>query len=169
MKYKNNEYIARETRAQKGAVNLLRVTDWRIKGEPALLPPALQEGLNAPDADLVILASGGSYPHGLEAAVRETRATILIIELGSTSTGSVTYYFTLVRCVAGDIRWTRALRLWVDVDRKPYLVPDEHSDNPDGAYFALDARGVVIVAAPWRDAADREFGLGQADAALLAP
>lgn len=169
MKYKNNEYTARETRAQKGAVNLLRVIDWRIKGEPALLPPVLQEGLNAPDANLVILASGGSYPHELKAAARETRATILIIEPGSTSTGSGTYYFTLVRCVRGEVHWTRALRLWVAFDRKPHLVPDVHSDSADGACFALDARGVAIVAPPWRDAADCEFGVRRADAILLAP
>lgn len=88
---------------------------------------------------------------------------------GSTSTGSATYYFTLVRCVSGEVRWTRGLRLWVDLDRKPHLVPDERSENSDSACFVLNARGDAIVALPWRDAADREFGLGQAEAILLAP
>jgi hypothetical protein len=169
MKYKDEEYRAREASAQKAAVNLVSVIPWRVKGEPALLPPAFQEGLNAADAGLVILASGGSYPHEIEAAVRETRATLLIIERGSTTEGASTFYFTLVRSVKGQIVWTRAQRLWLDLERKAYLVPDLHGPDPDGVCFLLEGVGVAIVPPPWPNEIDREFGLKQADAVLLAP
>lgn len=168
MKYKDEEYRRRETSAQKAAVKLLGLIQWRIHGEPALLPPALRLGLNAPDAGLVIMATGGVFPDEIEAAVRETRATVLVIEPGSTNEGAPTYYFTLVRCVAGEVCWTRALRLWLDLEGKPYLVPDLHGPDPDGMCFALEALGVAMVPPPWFDLTDRSFGVRSGDTVLLA-
>lgn len=169
MKYTTGEYRARKASAHKAAVNLLGVIPWRIRPEPALMPLALQERFNVTDPGLVIIPSAESLPHDLEEAVHETGGTLLIIEPGKTTEGAPTYYITLVRSLGGEIRWTRALRLWLDIDRKAYLVPGYYHPDPDGICFALDARGVAIVAPPWRDAAHRDFGLRQADAVLLAP
>jgi hypothetical protein len=168
MKYKNDEYRAREARAQKGAANLLTLTGYWILGEPVLLHPALQEGLNVTAENLVILPSGGDYPYRLVEAVRETRSTALIIEPGATTAGSSTFYFTLLRCAGGTEHWHRALRLWVDIDRRPYLVPAPDGDEPEGQCFAID-KGVRPVDRPWKHEVDLEFGLRHADAVLQTP
>lgn len=165
---KNENDRAREARAQKGAASFLRLVEWQSQGSSALLPPALRAGLYVADADLVVLPSAGNYPFKLDAAVRETRVSALIIEPGSSSIGTPTYYFTLVRRVAGEIRWSRALRFWVGPELKPYLVPDTFSTNPDGECFALEARGVSVVPAPWSGPFEHDLGIGTADSLLLA-
>src|SRR5690606_25088076 len=93
MKYENEEYRARYGSALLAAQNLATLLCVEVKDEPALLPPALRAGLNAPAGNLVLVpyVSFLNDAQFME-AVRETRSTALIIESGDTMSGSATYY-----------------------------------------------------------------------------
>lgn len=168
MKYKNDEYRAREGGALKAAQNLAASACYRTFAEPAITPPELRDGLNVPAENLFLLPSGGAHPHRIENAVREIRCTLLIIEPGSTMDGSPTFFFTLLRCVGGQVRWHRALPLWMHWDGKLYLVPDHEDPEAESAFFELE-RGIRPADRPWTDENDRDFGLRHADAMSLAP
>ena len=168
MKYKNEEYRAREGGALKAAQNLAASACYRTFAEPAITPPELRDGLNVPAENLFLLPSGGAHPHWIERAVREIRCTLLIIEPGSTMDGSPTFYFTLLRCVGGQVRWHRALRLWMNWDGKLYLVPDHEDPEAESVFFELEG-GIRPAARPWEAEPVRDFGLRHADAMLLAP
>ena len=168
MKYENEEYRARYGSALLAAQNLATLLCVEVKDEPALLPPALRAGLNAPAGNLVLVpyVSFLNDAQFME-AVRETRSTALIIESGDTMSGSATYYMTLVLCRRGEVLTYRALQLWVDLEKNAYLIPDAHGDDPDGACFALNGRGVRPVPPPFGHKVERKFGLAHADAILL--
>lgn len=168
MKYENEEYRARYGSALLAAQNLATLLCVEVKDEPALLPPALRTGLNAPAGNLVLVpyVSFLNDAQFME-AVRETRSTALIIESGETMSGSATYYMTLLLCRRGEVLTYPALQLWVDLEKNAYLIPDAHGENPDGECFALDGRGVRPVPPPFVHKVEREFGLAHADAILL--
>ncbi len=168
MKYKNDDYRARYAHALKAAQNLASLACYGLVDEPAIMPPALREGLNVPAEYLVILPSGGGYPSLLEEAVRETRSNVLILEPGTTMNDASTICCTLLRCAGGKTHWHRMLRLWLGFDRRVYLVPTPDGDDPEGACFVI-AKGVRSVDAPWSNEVERDFGLNHADALLLAP
>ncbi|QZD89236.1 hypothetical protein K3148_10425 [Qipengyuania aurantiaca] len=56
---------------------------------------------------------------------------------------------------------------WVDQDRGLYLIPDEDADEWGEISFKFD-RGLRKVDQPWADEADRQRGLAEAMALLLA-
>ncbi|MXP42089.1 hypothetical protein GRI75_10600 [Altererythrobacter soli] len=168
MKYKTDEHRAREGGALKAAQNLAVHACYRTSPELSITPPQLQEALNVPAQDLFLLPSGGEHPYRLEQAVRETRCTLLIIEPGSTMDGLPTFYFTLLRFVGGQVRWHRALPLWIHWDGALFLVPDPEDSGAEAEFFVLE-RGVRPARKPWETAVDRDFGLRHADAILLAP
>lgn len=168
MKYKNDEHRARERGALKAAQNLARHTCYRTFGDPAITPPQLQDALQVPQENLFLLPSGGDYPYGLEKAVLETRCKLLIIEPGSTMEGLPTFYFTLLRCVEGQVRWHRALRLWLRPEGELFLVSDPDDPEADGAVFKFD-QGIRPAETPWLDLFGREYGLHHANKMLLAP
>ena len=169
MKYKNDEYRSRYARALKAANNLASSLSPRLQDEPALMPPALRSGLNAPGGNLVLLPWADDQRPFLGRAVQETRSSVIIVEPGSTMTGSPTFYLTLVHCRRGEVLTHRALRLWVDIEKNAYLVPDRAGDAPDGECFAIEPRGVRAVAASYAHEIDLELGLAHGDALLLAP
>src|SRR5690606_42142247 len=111
MKYENEEYRARYGSALLAAQNLATLLCVEVKDEPALLPPALSAGLNAPAGNLVLVpyVSFLNDARFME-AVRETRSTALLIESGATRSGSAPYYMTLVLCRRGAVRTYRARR-----------------------------------------------------------
>jgi len=168
MKYPDEEYRDRYRCALKAATNLASVACYRTDQPPAFLHPRLREGVNVPAENLTLWPTGGGCPHDLGKAVREARTTVLVIEPGCTTDSRPTFYFTIVICRAGKVEWLPARRLWVDLDRKPYLVPDPDGEEPDGECFAID-RGVRSVAAPWTNKVERQFGLMHGDVLLLAP
>jgi len=168
MKYENEEYRARYGSALLAAQNLATLLCVEVKDEPALLPPALRNGLNAPSGNLVLVPQASLMnDRQFMDAVRETRSTVLIIEPGKTMSGSATYYMTLLLCRWGKVLTYRALQLWVDLKKNAYLIPDAHGEDPDGECFALDAKGVRSVPPPFGHKVEREFGLAHADAILL--
>lgn len=168
MKYKNDEYRARERGALKAAQNLAGYTCYRTFGEPAITPPQLRDALQVPQENLFLLPSGGDYPYGLEKAVQETRSALLIVEPGSAMDGSPTFYFTLLRCADGQVRWHRALRLWLRPEGELFLVPDPEDPGAEGDVFKFD-RGIRLAETPWADDFDRDYGLRHASEMLLAP
>jgi hypothetical protein len=167
MKYKTDEHRAREGGALKATQNLAVQACYRTCPELSITPPQLQDAL-VPAEDLFLLPSGGEHPYCLEQAVREIRCTLLIIEAGSTMDGSPTFYFTLLRCVDGQVRWRRALRLWMHWDGELSLVTDPEGPGAEPEFFVLE-RGVRPGSKPWKTDIDRDFGLRHADAMLLAP
>jgi hypothetical protein len=168
MKYPNEEYRARYGSALHAAQNLATLLCLELKAEPALLPPVLRTGLNAPAGNLILVpyASLEHRPQFIN-AVRETRSTVLIIEPGQTMSGSVTYYITLLLCRRGEVLTYPALQLWVDLEKNAYLIPDAYGEDPEGECFALHARGVDLVPPPFAHQVDRSMGLGHANALLL--
>ena len=168
MKYPNEEYRARVGGALKAAQNLSMRACYRTFAEPAITPPELREALNVPAENLFLLPWSGAHPHRIEGAVRELRCSLLIIEPGSTMAGSPTFYFTLLRCAGGQVRWHRALRLWTDLDGDLFLVPDPDDPEAEPDCFELKC-GVRAHEKPWSGKDDLAFGLRQADAILLAP
>jgi len=168
MKYENEEYRARYGSALLAAQNLTTLLCVELKDEPALLPPALRTGLNAPSGNLVLVPQAILMnDRQFMDAVRETRSTVLIIEPGETMTGAATYYMTLLLCREGEVLAVPTLRLWVDLKKQAYLIPDLHGANPEGECFALDANGVREVPPPFGHEVEREFGIAHADAILL--
>jgi len=168
MKYENEEYRARYGSALLAAQNLATLLCVEIKDEPALLPPALRAGLNAPAGNLVLVPQASLMnDRQFIDAVRETRSTVLVIEPGETMSGSATYYMTLLLCRRGEVLTYPALQLWVDLKKNAYMIPNLHGDDPDGECFALDAKGVRPVPPPFGHKVEREFGLAHADAILL--
>lgn len=168
MKYENEEYRARYGSALLAAQNLATLLCVEIKDEPALLPPALRAGLNAPAGNLVLVPQASLMnDRQFIDAVRETRSTVLVIEPGKTMSGSATYYMTLLLCRKGEVLTVPALKLWLDIERGAYLVPDHNGENPDGECFALDGKGVRPAPPPFAHEVDREFGLAHANAILL--
>jgi|GEM_PF-3734544 len=168
MKYENNEYRSRFARALKAAQNLVTLASYRLEDDPVLLPRALREGLNVSDESLTLIPSGGTYPYRLAEAVRETRTAVLIIEPGKTIEGAPTIYFTLVRCARGEVHWHRTLRLWVGPEHDLFLVPAPVVSEPGGLSFMMYRR-VRPAETPWVDDRDRDLGLRQGDALLMAP
>jgi len=167
MNYKNAEYRASLARAQKAALTLAKLAGYDHVDDPALLPPPLREGLNIAASRLVLLPSAGDIPHGVTAAVAETRTDLLIIRAGATMEGSGTFYLTLLRCAGGTIFLHGPLRLWASAERQLYLVPDPHGDDPQGQCFSL-TKGVQPAERPWTTPLEQGFGLGHGDALLLA-
>ena len=165
MKYKYTEYRTALARAQKAARKLARLACYEHVDDPALLPPPLREGLNVPNRKLVLLPTGGDIPHGVNAAVAETRTDLLIVRAGATMEGSATFYVTLLRC-AGAVHVHSPLRLWAGIERELYLVPDPFGDNPQGQCFSL-AKGVLPAERPWTIPLEQRFGLIHGDALLL--
>lgn len=168
MKYPNDKYRAREGRALKAAQNLAAKACYRTFAEPAITPTQLRDALNVPAENLFLLPSGGDHPYRLEQAVREIRCMLLIIEPGSNMDGSPTFYFTLLRCVNGQVRWHRALRLWRHWDGGLFLVSDPGDPGAETEFFVIE-QGIRPAERPWASEVDRDFGLRHADAMLLAP
>lgn len=169
MKYPNAEYRARVARAKKAARNLVVKCNWRLVDEPALMPPALCEGLTIRGADLVLIGSGGSHPFGLYDAMREVGVDALIIEPAATMANKPTFAATLLRRRRGTIEKTPCLRFWISGQNACFLLPDPEGDDADGTCFALEANGVNEVERPWGSEKDRAFGRMYADAVLLNP
>ncbi len=167
MKYKNAEYRASLARAQRAALKLARLACYEHVDDPALLPPPLREGLNIPTRKLVLLPSAGDIPHGVTAAVAETRTDLLIVRAGTTMDGSATFYFTLLRCAGGTVFLHGPLRLWASRERELYLAPDPYGDDPQGQCFTL-VLGMQPAERPWTTPLEQGFGLGHGDALLLA-
>ena len=167
MNYKNAEYRAYLARAQRAALKLAKLACYEHVEDLALLPPALRDGLNVPSRKLTILPSAGDIPHGVTAAVAETRTDLLIVRTGKTMDGSPTVYFTLLRCAGGTVHLHGPLRLWASIERQLYLVPDPCGDDPQGQCFALE-RGVHPTERPWSIPIEQGFGLAHGDVLLLA-
>ena len=168
MRYENDEYRARYGSALLAAQNLAKLLCVELKDEPALLPPPLRTGQNVPSGSLVLVpyASLMNDQRFMD-AVRETRSTVLIIESGESMSGSATYYMTLLLCREGEVLTFPKLRLWIDLRKNAYLIPDGHGEDPEGKCFALDAKGVRQVSPPFGHEVEREFGIAHADAILL--
>ena len=127
------------------------------KGEKPLMRPDLQPAGRSLE----------STPYEVQ-AVREIRCMLLIIEPGSNMDGSPTFYFTLLRCVNGQVRWHRALRLWRHWDGGLFLVSDPGDPGAETEFFVIE-QGIRPAERPWASEVDRDFGLRHADAMLLAP
>jgi len=166
MKNENDKSRARYARAYKAVQTLCSMLCYRTEQAAAFMPRPLQEGVNFPAENLCLLPTADGYTYDLTDAVRETRTAVLVVEPGSTTDGRPTFYFTLILCRNGEVEQHSAMRLWVSIDKKFYLVPDPDGGDPDGECFALD-RGVRTAAAPWPTTVDRIFGLAHADALLL--
>ena len=75
--------------------------------------------------------------------------------------------FTLLFAENGGAERFAEMRAWVDQDRRLYLIPDEDADEAGETSFKFD-RGLRKVDQPWADEADRQRGLAEAMALLLA-
>ena len=166
MKYENDEYRASLAPAQKVALKLAQLASYEHVEEPALLPPALRDGLHVPSRRLTILPSAGEIPRGVTAAVAESRTDLLIVRTGKTMDGSPTVYFKLLHCAGGTVHLHGPLRLWAGIERQLYLVPDPCGDDPQGQCFAL-AKGVHPAGRPWSIPLEQGFGLVHGDVLLL--
>ena len=169
MKYPNEEYRARETRAKKAVRNLLTHCNLRVLDGQAFLPPVFREGINVRGADLVLIASGGDRPYGLQEALREVPLDVLIIEPAITLANKPTFAATLLRRRRGQVRTMPCLSFWFDAQNACFLLPDPQGEDPAGACYALGDNGLREVQTPCRSEKDREFGLLQADTMLLKP
>ncbi|WP_100259591.1 hypothetical protein [Qipengyuania seohaensis] len=75
--------------------------------------------------------------------------------------------FTVLFAENGGAERFATMRAWVDQDRRLYLIPDEDADEAGETSFKFD-RGLRKVGQPWADKADRQRGLAEAMALLLA-
>ena len=75
--------------------------------------------------------------------------------------------FTVLFAENGGAERFAAMRAWVDQDRRLYLVPGEDAAEAGKTSFKFD-RGLRKVDQPWADDADRQRGLAEAMALLLA-
>jgi len=166
MKYKNDEYRTSLAEAQRLALKLARLACYEHVKDRALLPPALREGLNVPSRRLIILPSAGDIPHGVTAAVAETRTDLLIIRAASSKAATPAFYVTLLRCAGGTVHLHGPLCLWANPERELFLIPDPLGDDRDGQCFALE-KGVHPAERPWTTLVDAGFGLGLADVLLI--
>lgn len=167
MKYKNDDYRAREAYARDCAIRLAAHVGWVFASRPELLPPALRDYLCELSAHLIVIPWAGGRLPSIESAVRETRCAALILEGGATNAGLATIYFTVVRCAAGKVQRDTALRLWANASGDLFLVPDPDGRDPEGSCFAVGRRGIAPADAPWTDPIGHGFGFGNADALML--
>lgn len=75
--------------------------------------------------------------------------------------------FTVLFAANGNAERFAAMRAWIDRDGGLYLIPDEDTAEAISACFKFD-RGLHIAKQPWVDDADRQRGLAEAGALLLA-
>lgn len=142
MKYPNAEYRAREAHTRAWAQNLGRHIGWTFTSQVAILPPVLRSGFCDPNAGLIVMGLGGELPRGLFHAVSEIRTAALLLQAGVAVTGSLTCYFSLLRCAEGKVHSHDGLRLWADRRRGFFLIPDPAGLDPLAPCFALDRRGI---------------------------
>jgi hypothetical protein len=105
----------------------------------------LREGLTDPACKLTLLPSAGDLPHGLKAAVAETRTDLLIILPGKTTDGLPTFYFTLLRCAGGEVHMHKPLRLWAGIERQLYLLWIVDDTSGQQWLSFVDPKGIKLV------------------------
>src|SRR5690606_22797400 len=122
MKYENDEYRALLARAQKAALSLAQLACYEHVEEPALLPPALRDGLNVPSRRLTILPAAREIPRGVTAAVVERRTDLPAVRTAKSMDGAASCSVPLLPCGGGTVPRQGALRLWAGIARHMNLV-----------------------------------------------
>lgn len=164
MKYKDENYRAREAHARACVDKLTQHIGWTLKCDDGLLPPSLCHHRYEPQAHLVLIPCADGLPYDLRYAVSQVRCTALAVEPGSTNSGLPTFYFTLFRCAGGDVHIHPALRMWKGKDSSLFLVPDPDDLDAADCFFAIRPGEIASADAPWRAGGERRAGLERADA-----
>jgi hypothetical protein len=150
------------------ANKLAAYAGWVFSSQPQLLPSIVRDYLCELSAQLLVIPWGGGPLVGVEEAVRETRCTALVVEPGVTKTGLTTVYFKLIRCVGGELQRHTALRLWANQNDDLFLIPDPDGKDAHGSCCAVGRLGIEPAEMPWSGPFEHGFGLGHADALMLA-
>ena len=146
--------------------NLAELTAYELAGDHVLVPESV--GSSSDISQSLILMPG--------VRLASTEMAKGIAMLGTSALGvRCLHYpdgecigeFTVVFAENGGAERFEAMRAWVDEDRGLYLIPDEDAANAGDTAFKFD-RGLRKVDHPWAGEADRQRGLAEAMALLLA-
>ncbi len=162
--------LVKGTASYEGALlmcqNLAELTAYELAGDQVLIPDSV--GSPSDISQSLILMPGvrlASAEMARGIAMLGTNA--LGVRCLNYADGECIGDFTVVFAENGGAERFAAMRAWVDRDRRLYLIPDEDVDEQEGTSFKFD-RGLRKVEQPWTDEADRQRGLAEAMARLLA-
>ena len=146
--------------------NLAELTAYELAGDQVLIPDSVG---SPPDVSQSLILMPGVRLASTEMA--RGIATLGMSALGVRCLrypdGECIGDFTVVFAENGGAERFAAMRAWVDQGRRLYLIPDEDADEASETSFKFD-RGLRKVEQPWVDEADRQRGLAEAMALLLA-
>ncbi len=146
--------------------NLAELTAYELAGDQILIPDSV--GSSSDISQSLVLMPG--------VRLASTEMARGIAMLGTSALGVRCLHYTDGECIGdftvlfaenGGAERFAAMRAWVDQDRRLYLIPDEDAAEAGEVYFKFD-RGLRKVEQPWADEADRQRGVAEAMALLLA-
>ncbi|BBI19331.1 hypothetical protein EKJ_01780 [Qipengyuania flava] len=146
--------------------NLAELTAYQLAGDQVLIPDGVG---NASEFARSLILMPGVRPASTEMArgIAMLGTSALGVRCLDYPDGERIGDFTVLFAENGDAERFAAMRAWVDQDRGLYLIPGEDAAEAGEVSFKFD-RGLRKVEQPWADEADRQRGLAEAMALLLA-
>ena len=146
--------------------NLAELTAYEVAGDQVLIPDTVGSPSDISQS-LVLMP-------GVRLASTEMARGIAMLGTSALGVRCLDYPdgkrigdFTVLHAVSGGAERFAKMRAWVDRDRSLYLIPDEDAAEARETSFKFD-RGLRKVDQPWAEEVDRQRGLAEAMALLLA-
>ncbi|MBY6014694.1 hypothetical protein KUV75_07245 [Qipengyuania gaetbuli] len=147
--------------------NLAQLTAYELAGDQALVPNVSQDPASAATS-LILMPGVKLASEAMAQGIAKLGTSALGVRSLQGDAGDQTADFTVLYATRGKAERCANMRAWVDRERNLYLIPEtlEDSASPETC-FKFD-RGLRKVARPWEDKVDRDRGLAEANALLLA-
>ena len=146
--------------------NLAELTAYEVAGDQILIPDAVGSPSDAPQS-LILMPGVRLASTEMARGVAMLGTSALGVRCLHYPDGERIGDFTVLFAENGGAGRFATMRAWVDQDRGLYLIPDENAAEEGETFFKFN-RGLRKVDQPWADEADRQRGLAEAMALLLA-
>ena len=146
--------------------NLAELTAYELAGDQVLIP----DGVGSPSdisQSLILMPGVRLASTEMARAIAMLGTSALGVRCLHYSDGERVGDFTVLFAENRGAERFAAMRAWVDDDCRLYLIPNEDAEEAGETSFKFD-RGLRKVVQPWADEADRQRGLAEAMALLLA-